>query len=306
MALLLDAAGIVFFILFLTSQATVQKLKKQRAHSAVDMQYMRNLNMQGVDDPIKDVPAKTTFISAVDGLEQVYVYTPPAHPTAASASTLFVYFHGMGSNSLEPYLAPKDRPIARVLLRENPHAALISPDYRGDSAWLNDNALLDVDQNIKDVLYQYPADRIILVGTSMGGCSALAYSYLAAPEIRNKIKGVLSCEGAGDLEALYKETGSDLVRAGLRRAFGNAPETIPQAYQRVSILKNLGQVDTRVRYAILSAGKDAVVPPAMQAAVVEGLQKRGAPVKRFDFAEKHGVPESDQYIQGLSYLMTGK
>jgi acetyl esterase/lipase len=125
------------------------------------------------------VEGKETFISKLDGAEDYYVYTPPAVKVHRAILSLFVYFHGMGSTALEPYLVPKDRTLAKLVCQQNPRASFLSPNYRGDSSWLNETAILDVNQNIRSVTNRYPAAKIVLIGTSMGGCSALAYSYLA-------------------------------------------------------------------------------------------------------------------------------
>lgn len=302
MAVLVDAAGIVFFVLFLNSQGTIKKLKKQRAVVASDMQYMRNAQALSGTTPT-DIQGKETFISKLDGVEDNYVYTPPAIKGPQGDSILFVYFHGMGSTSLEPYLVPKDRTLAKLVCQQNPRASFLSPNYRGDSSWLNETAILDVDQNIRSVINRYPASKIVLIGTSMGGCAALAYSYLAPAEIKSKIVGVVSCESSGDLTELYKVTNSNLVKAGMARAYGGSPDTVGKSYEKTSILKNISQLNPKVKYAILSASKDGVVPPKMQTQLLDGLQKAGIKCKLIDFDEKHGVPESTNYEHGINFVL---
>ncbi len=301
----MDAAGIVFFVLYLNSQGTIKKLKKQRAVVASDIQYMRNAQTV-TGGGTSTVEGKETFISRLDGMEDNYVYTPPAVKGPQGDSILFVYFHGMGSTALEPYLVPKDRTLAKMICQQNPRASFLSPNYRGDSSWLNETAILDVDQNIRSVINRYPASKIVLIGTSMGGCAALAYSYLAPSEIKSKITGVVSCESSGDLTELYKATNSNLVKAGMTRAYGGTPDTVGKAYEKTSILKNISQVNPKVKYAILSASKDGVVPPKMQTQIIAGLEAAGIKCKLVDFDEKHGVPESTNYEHGINFVLENK
>ena len=277
-------------------------LKKQRDVLTSNIQQYRNTTAFGSDsDP--NVPEKETFVSSFDGQQGFYALSPPFMPSKAEDSTLIVYFPGMGSTYMEPYLVPKDKSIAQVCRDQLRQGAFLSVDYRGKASWLNQAALADVDQNVQAALLRFPARKIILVGTSMGGCSALSYSYLAAPDIKEKIVGVLACEGAGDLVALYKETDSDLVRKGLIEAFGGLPEIRGNEYAHHSILSNLAMVNRKVRYVLLSASQDDVVPSALQKSMAEKLKGAVDSVELIEFPDRHGVPEAAVYEKGLQSLV---
>lgn len=278
-------------------------LKKQRDVLTSNIQQYRNTTALGTGDGDPNVPEKETFVSSFDGQQGLYALSPPTMPGKAEDATMVVYFHGMGSTYMEPYLVPKDKSIAQLCRDYSRQGAFLSVDYRGKASWLNQAALADVDQNVQAALMRFPARKIILVGTSMGGCSALSYSYLAAPDIKERIVGVLACEGAGDLIALYKQTDSDLVRKGLIEAFGGLPEIMGKEYTHRSILSNLAMVNRKVRYVLLSANQDEVVPSALQKAMAEKLKGAVDSVELIEFPDRHGVPEAAIYEKGLQYLV---
>ncbi|HNM50444.1 MAG TPA: hypothetical protein PKN86_12095 [Candidatus Obscuribacter sp.] len=119
-------------------------LKKQRDVLTSNIQQYRNTTAFGSDsDP--NVPEKETFVSSFDGQQGFYALSPPFMPSKAEDATLIVYFHGMGSTYMEPYLVPKDKSIAQICRDQLRQGAFLSVDYRGKASWLNQAALADVD-----------------------------------------------------------------------------------------------------------------------------------------------------------------
>src|SRR6202030_38276 len=96
----------------------------------------------------------------------------------------------------------------------------------GDSSWGSEAAMSDITQNIREVLQQFPIKNIILTGTSMGGCMVLTYATQAPPDIKEKLRGIVSVEGAGDLAKLYDKTANAHVKMALAAMMGGSP---PQA-----------------------------------------------------------------------------
>lgn len=249
------------------------------------------------------IPQKESFFSAQDGLGDIYALSPPVVPNKTEKSVLIVYLHGMGSTCMEPYIAPKKKPIIDAVREKIGEAAFTSLPYRGTSSWLNKKALLDVDQNIRAVLLRYPVDRVILMGTSMGGCSVLAYSYLAAPDIKEKIKAVIACEPSGDLGELYRTTKQATVKNGIATALGGTPDMVKDEYDRLSILRNIPALNKEVKYIILSSKNDDVVPTSLQTTLVASLKKESIPVSLIEFEERHGVPDTQYYSQALDLAL---
>lgn len=297
---LVAIAGIVFFILFLVQASSVKKYKKRCDIMQQNLTSIRTAQMYSGDQTV-GAPEKHRFISHVDGLLEEYACMTPAALGAIDDNVLVVYLHGMGSSALEPFVSPKNKTIYQAISEKQPEAIVLSLPYRASSSWLNDAALADVDQNIKEVLQRYPIKKIIIMGTSMGGISSLAYSALACPEVKSKIVGVVSSEGSGDLLKVY-ETTSTLVKNGMLTALGD-PAVDPAPYERRSLIKHLREVPRTVKYAIISSTKDHVIKPILQKEMVEALEKDGYQAKLIEIEDQHGVPDARVYAEGLEYVL---
>ena len=211
----------------------------------------------------------------------------------------------MGSTYMEPFLTPKDATISQALTTQNPGIILASLNYRGQSAWANNQAIADIDQNIHELLHRFPISKIVIMGTSMGGCSSLAYSYLAADDIKAKMIGVVSAEPSGDLTLLYDKSRSQIVKNGMIGAFGGPPQIQPQGYISRSILNNIEKVPSHLRFAIISAKQDTVIPPSYQEAIINGLTEKQLGCRLIEVDESHGVPSAQAFVKGLNFVVLG-
>ncbi len=231
----------------------------------------------------------------------MYLALPPAQATALSNVTLVVYLHGMGSSYIEPFVSPADKSIASAISTLDPNMVVISPSYRGSASWGSDAAMLDISQNIRQVMQEFPVKRIILMGTSMGGCTVLSYAAQAPKDIKDKLVGIVSVESAGDLASLYKETQIQAVKDAMILAFKGTPTQAPQAYAFKSVLSNLDQFPTNVHVAIISARQDNIVPPDLQKQTLDALDARHIPVKLIEVDGGHGCPPADTYEEGYKF-----
>ncbi|CAN5491748.1 hypothetical protein BH11CYA1_BH11CYA1_41740 [soil metagenome] len=300
-ALIVDVAGIVFFILFLTQSSKLHKVQKERQVLAGNLAAMRNT--QGLVDKPLELPERHSFISKVDGTLDRYALAPPIVFDGSKDLTLVIYLHGMGSNELEPFMSPKQNPIAQNIQSHYPATIFASPNYRATTSWANALAISDIDQNIHELMERYPVAHIVIMGTSMGGCSSLAYSYLAAEDIKAKIVGVVSCEGAGDWLELYAKTPSRLVKTGMMIGLGGPAKAVSNIYRERSIIHNLEKVKAGTKFALLSADQDTIIPPVFQKETEEKLKGANLPTKLIPIPEKHGVPASDFYLEGLNFVL---
>ena len=137
----------------------------------------------------------------------------------------------------------------------------------------------------------------------MGGCTVLNYTALAPDDVKAKIIGVVSLEGAGDLARLYKETKNASIPPALANAFGGTPELVPERYAKQSFLSNIDQMRGPVRFAIVSATRDSTVPPSFQKDVVEILKKRNLAVRLIEVNSAHGILDADIYVEGLDFVL---
>lgn len=246
---------------------------------------------------------RRTFISHVDGSQDNYGVVPPKHLKSNEPTILIVYLHGMGSNLLEPFMFPNDISVADAIGKAYPKFVFISCSYGREASWGIDSALRDITSNIDEISHDYNVEKIILVGSSMGGCTVLTYAATAPEEIKNKLIGVLSVESAGDLRELYYNTGYAEVQPSMEKAFRGSPKEHPEIYRRKSFLRNIPLLDPKLRIFLVTAHQDTTVPPHMQTELYNALRLRHFQVKLKDIEGAHGVPPAINYVEGLGYIL---
>ncbi|HMP50202.1 MAG TPA: prolyl oligopeptidase family serine peptidase [Candidatus Melainabacteria bacterium] len=246
------------------------------------------------------------FVSHKDGMPDSYLLVPPKQQPLSNKYTLIVYLHGMGSNYLEPYVVANKTPIAPAIREAFPSAVIASLNYRRSNAWGNELALADINQNITEISYTYPLESIIVMGTSMGGSVALNYPAVAPDAIRDKIRGVVSVEGTGDLAELFRKTKVDVVRLGVAEAMGGAPEQTPENYKKSSLLQHIEQLPKAISFAIVSAKKDKTVPPVLQKDAAAALEKNGFRCRLTEIDLDHEFPDPQVYVDALKFVVQNR
>ena len=299
---LLNLVGIFFFVWFLQTANHLKHIKREKNVIAHNLALMRGQNR--VNDVLaSDNVIKCNFISHFDGQEDTFAVLPPRAPKPEAGYDLVVYLHGMGSTFLEPFVSPENQTIAKTICDSRPDLIFASLNYRRAWSWGNDAAISDISQNIRELLQRYPVNQIVIVGTSMGGCTSLTYTALAPEDVKAKIIGAVSSEGAGDLARLFKETKNASIPNALINAFGGRPEAVPDRYAKQSFLSNIGGLKGNMRFAIISATRDTIVPPAFQKELVDILEKRKNATRLFEFNGGHGVPPANYYLEGLDFVL---
>ena len=303
-SVLFNAAGIVFFILFLTEHAHYKSVRKQKASVERTLGIVTS-GTKIVEALNSDAIAKCTFASHADGLMDFYAFQAPQYLPDTLDYTLVVYLHGMGSTYLEPFAAAagQNQSIAYALSRENPRVAILSCNYRKEASWGNDLAIADIIQNIEEVMQKYPFKKIVLAGTSMGGCVALNLAATAPPDIKNKLAGVISSEAAGDLSALWIETKDRQIRPALLMALGGTPEQISHIYRQKSFLNNIDGLPCTARVYLLSCRQDKVVPPELQQAIANALNQHKITNRLVEIDGNHQPPPTEYYAKGLKFVL---
>lgn len=303
-SLLLNVAGLVFFILFLDARHDYRSLRRERNI------LTHNLNMMRTAAVVDDVQQterihRRTFRSHVDGDEDDMAVMPPYLPAPRKDLTLVVYLHGMGSSYLEPFYFPQGDTIADALTRSHPFTVVLSCSYGRQASWGNDKALSDITQNIRQVCQEFPVGKIVIMGTSMGGCTSLLYATVAPEDVRAKIAGVVSVESSGDLGRLFNESSHPALKPAMIAALGGSPETAAETYRKKSFLNNIERFPSGARVAVLSARQDDIVPAHMQKEIVSELEKRRVPVKLIEIDGGHGCPPANFYAEGLDFVLQG-
>jgi pimeloyl-ACP methyl ester carboxylesterase len=300
-SLVLNALGVVLLVFFFKLQSSYKSVvsEKQVLQQNLAATQAGALPTDAVGS---QQVSKRNFISHVDGLEDTYSVLAPSMAGRLDY-ILVVYLHGMGSNSMEPFLYPSGESISTAIAKRYPNVCLLSCSYRKEQSWGSDAAMSDITQNIREVMQQYPIKQIVLMGTSMGGCTALSYGVSAPDDIKSKLSGIVSVEGAGDLGALYSKTSNPQVRAAMEAAMGGSFASAPQEYKRKSFIPNIDKLPKSARVAVISATQDTIVPVELQAQIVQELQAKGYSVTRIDVDAPHGAPPAPNYIKGLEFAL---
>ncbi len=296
---LLNAAGITFFILFLNSESHNKSLKRNFKKQLTDFEIVRAEANQANSSAIL---SRRMFISQFDGAPDSFAVAPPFLLMPTRAVTLVVYLHGQNSTYFEPFENGKGKCLAETVVGRN-NTVLLSCNYRPPASWGTDAAISDITQNVREMCQEYPVTRIALMGTSMGGSIAPTYAAIAPPDIREKIVGVVSVEGAGNLANLFNQTTMQSVKNAMITSFGGTPDAQPQAYASKSLLTHISELPKGVRFAIVSGGKDKVVPAPLQREMVDALEKANIPSKLIELDIHHEPPATDIYNQALDFVL---
>ncbi|HEY9716923.1 MAG TPA: alpha/beta fold hydrolase [Trichormus sp.] len=303
-SLVVNVAGVIFFAFYLNTLGHLSSVSMERKQLATTLAYTQTANVVSELSALGKVD-KRAFISHFDGNEDVFAVEPIAIPAKTRAVTLFVFFHGMGASCAEPFEKPKNTPLASMILAKDHSYVVLAPNYRAPAGWASDAVISDVTQNIRLLCQQYPVEHIYLIGGSMGGCVSLIYAALAPDDIKSKLDGVVSIEGAGDLAELYHKSTENGVRVALDQSFGGSPERVSMAYAAKKFLygPNISAVPLRTRFALVSAKQDKIVPPEFQDALYKALTEQGRPVTILREDMGHGWPPITTVMNAVDFVL---
>lgn len=301
---LLNAAGITFFCLFLSAESHIKSIKRSNRQLANQLTIIKAATLVGQRDAANGDFTRRSFISHYDGEQDYFAVSPPVVQGPSKSVTLIVYLHGQGATCLEPFMGRTGQSMASHWLAKNNSTVVLSCNFRLAS-WGNRAATADITQNIRELCQQYPVTKIVMLGTSMGGCVAPTYAALAPTDIKDKIVGVVSVEGAGDLISLYKTTNVPAVQEAMSTAIGGTADQLPHEYAAKSLLPdNIHHLPPGVKFAVISGQRDEVVPPALQKEMVRQLRQSHIQTKLIELNIPHGTPTADVYQQALDFVLS--
>lgn len=229
--------------------------------------------------------------------------TTPAPNTPQSADQIsatkadidnpvILYFHGLGGNSAEPYCLPGGK---RGLVFTAFKANSKNVDFKGFD--YDYTKVVNGDyEDLKNAVEGYirgenvTTKRVILVGTSMGGYTALGLYTKLSPDIKKLISGAIVLICPENLETLLKKTKSPDVLNALK-PYGETLKnyTLAKLFDK-SELPAVPEVVVFVRLH-----DDLVVPIACNQRIVPIIKSHGALVREIGIEGKHGVPAQLNY-----------
>jgi pimeloyl-ACP methyl ester carboxylesterase len=190
-----------------------------------------------------------TFKAECDGTDQKYVVVIPESVEKTDWVSVLVALHGHGSDrwqfvrqSRDECRAVRDVAAAHTML-------LVSPDYRARTSWMGPKAEADVVQIIRNLRAEFPVDRVIVCGGSMGGTGALT---LAARHPR-LVDGVVSLNGTADLVNYSR------FQDAISKSFGGTKSEVPDEYHQRSAVFFPERFTMPI--AATTGGLDTTVPP---------------------------------------------
>ena len=304
LSLTLNLAAIVSFVLLTNQTHNISQLRKEKNEIA------HKVNLLESESVLKMTPnlapekvSRYVFMSHLDNREDCFALAPPEPDINAAPKgfTLVVYLHGLGASYLQPFIYGTPEPIGYAIRRRYPNTLVMSCSYRREGSFGNDSALADITQDIRIVCQQFPVKDIILLGESMGGMTVLNYGATAPRDIQDKLKGIVTMEGSGNLLNLYKHT-KPYIQTALENVYGS-PNKNEAAYVNHSFYHNAHRLPARVKVAVVSAIYDDVVPPTEQTELMETLRSNNNPSLLLHCATGHYCPPEAVSVKAFDFAI---
>lgn len=204
-----------------------------------------------------------TFTAKVDGSSQRYVEMRPRGFDPAKQIHLLIALHGHGGDRWQ-YVQSDINECRGARDTAARHGLLfVSPDYRAATSWMGPKAEADLVQIIEELRRNYRIGKLILVGSSMGGSSALTFAVLH-PEM---IDGVCSQKAtANHVEfANYQDD--------IAESFGGTKGQVPREYEKRSAEFFPERLTMPISFTC--GGLDQSVPPQSVLRLAEKLKQLG-------------------------------
>jgi len=252
------------------------------------------------------------FVSCIDGNLDCYALcvgrsiakSGVANPSDASGDTLFVYLHGLGGDYNEPFKSTdkSNSSIANAIAKEFPAASFLSLNYGSTPSWGSAAARIDITSNLQAAINELNIKKIILIGNTMGAATALTYAATAPLPIKEKITGIVAVSPCADLEDLYKQSTAAEVKTSLEAVFGAGSNTMPLAYEQNSLVECLPFLSPKIKFGIISATADAVIPFDLQKDVIRDLTNRDMLIKVIEIEGKSEPLPIKQVLELLRFV----
>ena len=240
---------ICFFLLLLLSSQESQAV----VTDSIEINWKENkTNLQIFD---------VSFHAKIDSTEQRYVEILPVAFDANTEHDLIIGLHGHGSDRWQFATDTRSECSAYRQFAAKYNMIAVSPDYRAKTSWMGPKAEADIVQIIRDLKVKFKIGRIFIVGSSMGGTSALTFAVLHS----NLLNGVTSMNGhANHLE--YEN-----FQDAITESYGGTKVQVLQEYKKRSAEYWPEKLNIPIAFTV--SGNDKSVPPGSAIRLADVLKK---------------------------------
>ena len=235
-------------------------------------------------------PIEVEFTARVDGSIQRYVEVRPNGFDPAKETHLMIVFHGHGGDRWQYVQSDIDECRGARDVAARHKMLFVSPDYRTDS-WMGPKAEADVVQMIEDLRAKYNIGKLLLVGASMGGSSALTFAILH-PEMIDGVCGQKAMANYVEFQN-YQDT--------VAASFGGTREEVPWEYEKRSA--EFAPEKFAMPTAFTCGGKDLCVPPASVLRLSETLKQMGRDVLMIHDPEAGHRTNYEDTVKAVEWLV---
>jgi pimeloyl-ACP methyl ester carboxylesterase len=236
-------------------------------------------------------PQEVAFTARHDGSRQAYLELLPQPFDAKARHAVLIALHGHGSDRKQfatdgraECRAARDAAAARGMI-------FVAPDYRAPTSWMGPAAEADLVQLIGELKRRHQVGRVVLMGASMGGTSALIFTALH-PDL---VDGTVALNATANLVE-YRGF-PDAIAA----SYGGTREANPKEYRRRS--PELAPQAFVRPLACTVGGTDTVVPPDSVRRLAQRLRRDRREVLLIDRpAGGHDTTYEDS-AQALAFVL---
>lgn len=248
-------------------------------------------------DPACSEIQEGAFVSKYDGKRQTYLLkdfrSGPEH-----LPLLVIYLHGAASHQDQGLTAGIYQNAFGRLTEElsRRSAVYVCPEYRGGS-WMGPAAEADMVQLLAALRGQYRPDKVILIGGSMGGTSALIYAVRHVDDM----DGVLVLCPATEVAAMF-----DPFSEQFCASYGGSPAEVPELYQERSVRHHFSAL-AQMPVFLSHGTADALIPVAHSRWLNKALRQLGAPVRYEEiFGGDHDAPLAVDWREAFDFLLNSR
>lgn len=199
-------------------------------------------------------------------------------PPAGASHTWAIYLHGHGSGGEQLFSRPDVRDGVLAAVRKQGWGA-VGPNLRGN-AWMSPAAADDLHALIQLLRTRFNAERIVLIGASMGGSGVLAYTAVH-PEDPAAVIALCPAADIGGFHGWCRGRKSDAAAPpvlqeladAIESAYGGPPSARGDVYAAHSALAHARQSFTMPMF-VSHGSVDAVISVEQARRLAEILRDR--------------------------------